>query len=81
MSLEHTKKQLKKIRTDALYGKKRHFNAGNRIERYNSKISCFIIFLNILTGSGFFYLLLESDNDWIKYVGSFLAFFGYISCT
>jgi len=74
MTFEHTKNQINKIRIDALYGKKRHFNAADRIEGYNKRINTIIISLNVLMGSTFLYLLTELDNNWIKYVGSILAF-------
>lgn len=74
MTLEHTKNQINKIRIDALYGKKKHFNAADRIEGYNKNISTSIIILNILMGSQFLYLLIEFNNNWVKYIGSIFAF-------
>jgi len=74
MTLEHTKNQINKIRIDALYGKKKHFNAADRIDGDNKLINIFIIIFNVLMGSTFLYLLTEFDHNWVKYIGSILAF-------
>ncbi|WP_048171284.1 SLATT domain-containing protein [Methanosarcina siciliae] len=76
MSLEHTVKQIKKIRVDALLGKKKHFNAADRKEKVNNIVGAIIVILNIFTGSVFFYLIFENDTDFAKYIGAFIAFTG-----
>lgn len=73
MSLEHTVKQIKKIRVDALFGKKKHFNAADRKEKFNNRVGTAIVILNVLTGSVFFYLIFENDTDFAKYIGAFIT--------
>lgn len=76
MSLKHTVKQLRKIRVDALFGKKKHFNAADRKEKVNNRVGSVIVLLNIFTGSVFCYLIFDNDTDSAKYIGAFIAFTG-----
>ena len=72
--MENSLANLKKIKVDALYGKKKNFNAADRKERTHYWIGIPLIVLNVLTGSVLFYLLTEGVTNWIKYVPIFLAF-------
>lgn len=66
--------KLKKIKIDALYGKKKHFNAADRKERMHYCIGIPLILINILTGSILLYVITDWYTNWIKYVPLFLAF-------
>jgi hypothetical protein len=48
------------LRVDALYGKKKHFNAADRKDRYNTGIGIFLIIMNVLIASNLFYTI-QSD--------------------
>lgn len=77
MSLEHTIKQLTKIKVDALYGKKKHFNAADRKEKFNNRVGTIIIALNVFTGSVFCFLIIfDSGAESAKYIGAFISFVG-----
>lgn len=60
--------QLKKIKVDMLYGKKKHFNAADRKSSYHYFIGVPLIILNILTTSVLFYVLTDGVIDWVKYI-------------
>ncbi|MGM9927800.1 MAG: SLATT domain-containing protein [Candidatus Fimousia sp.] len=49
--MENVIKQLKQFKTDAIYEKKKHYNAAERKRRYYKYISSIQIFLNAITGS------------------------------
>jgi hypothetical protein len=71
--MNNTTDKLRRIKVDALYGKKKHFNAADRNEKNHYKIGVPIVVINILTGSILFYVIKESASYWIKYVPLILA--------
>ncbi|MCB9235799.1 MAG: DUF4231 domain-containing protein [Bacteroidia bacterium] len=66
--MDETIKKLKRVRVDSLYGKKKHFNAAERIQKYHYWIGIPMIIINILTGSILFYVLTDKVDSWLKYV-------------
>ncbi|MCI5058157.1 MAG: SLATT domain-containing protein [Flavobacteriales bacterium] len=68
-----TRKKIKRIRVDALYGKKKHFNAADRKEKYHKLIGIPLILINVLTGSALFYLLTDGASESAKYISLGLA--------
>lgn len=71
--MNNTTDKLKRIKVDALYGKKKHFNAADRNEKYHYRIGIPLLFINILTGSVLFYVIKDGATNWIKYVPLVLA--------
>ncbi len=69
-----TEDNIKKIKVDCLYGKKKHFNAADRKETYHYWIGVPLIIINILTGTVLFFVLTDGAKDWVKIVPIFLAF-------
>ena len=49
--MDNIVKQLKQFKTDAIYGKKKHYNAAERKRRYYKILSFTQIFLNAITGT------------------------------
>lgn len=66
--MENTREKIKRIKVDALYGKKRHFNAADRNERNHYRIGVPLIVINVVSGSILFYVLTDGTTNWIKYV-------------
>lgn len=73
--METTTEKLKHIKVDCLYGKKKHFNAGDRKESYHYWIGIPLIVINILTATVLFFLLTDGAKDWVKYVPIIFSFF------
>lgn len=73
--MKETKKRLKEIKIDSTYGKKKHFNAADRIERYHYFLGIPLVLLNLLTGSAIFYVIVNVQTSWIKYIPLGLALF------
>lgn len=71
--MKETTGKLAKIKVDALYGKKKHFNAADRKEGYHYQIGVPLIVVNVLTGSVIFYVLTDGTTNWVKYVPLYLA--------
>lgn len=71
--MKETAGKLAKIKVDALYGKKKHFNAADRKERYHYQIGIPLIIINVLTGSVLFYVLTDGTTNWVRYVPLYLA--------
>jgi len=61
--MENVVTQLTKIRADSIYGKKKHFNASDRKNRYNKIVGILLIILNIISGSVLLYVVTEKDNS------------------
>lgn len=59
---------LRRIKVDALYGKKKHFNAADRKDREHYLLGIPLVALNIITTSILLYALTDGKNDWIKYI-------------
>jgi predicted nucleic acid-binding protein len=60
MGEDHTLREVENLRIDALYGKKKHFNAADRKEMYNSVIGVALIIANAVIASTLIYLLSPS---------------------
>ena len=71
--MNNTTDKLKRIKVDALYGKKKHFNAADRKEKNHFKIGVPLIVINILTGSILFYVITDGATNWVKYIPLVLA--------
>ncbi|WP_376777126.1 SLATT domain-containing protein [Flavobacterium covae] len=71
--MNNTTEKLKRIKVDALYGKKKHFNAADRNEKNHYRIGIPLVVINILTGSILFYVITDGATNWVKYVPLFLA--------
>jgi len=66
--MTETMEKIKRIRVDAIYGKKKHFNAADRKEKYHKWIGIPLLSINVLIGSVLFYLLTDGAENWVKYV-------------
>ena len=71
--MKNIKNTIKKIKVDALYGKKKHFNAADRKEKYHYWIGVPLVIINILAGSILFYVLTDGVDNWVKYIPLVLA--------
>jgi len=71
--MNYTTEKLKKIKVDALYGKKKHFNAADRNEKNHYRIGVPLVIINVLTGSILFYVITDGAMNWVKYVPLILA--------
>ncbi len=76
--MENTTTILKHIKLDALYGKKKHFNAAARKGGYHKMIGIPLVLLNIITGSVLFYVLTNEKNIWLEYIPLVFAFIASI---
>ena len=59
MGEDHTIRAVERLRIDALYGKKKHFNAADRKERYNTGIGVSLIVANAVIASNLVYVLVS----------------------
>jgi len=66
--MDHTKTKIARIKVDALYGKKKHFNAADRKEKLHYNIGNPIIILNIISGSVLFYVIKDGASNLVKYI-------------
>lgn len=73
-NMKATRDTLKRIKIDALYGKKKHFNAADRLQKHHYFLGIPLVIVNIATGSILVYVLTENATNWIKYVPFILAF-------
>lgn len=71
--MNNTTDKLRRIKVDALYGKKKHFNAAERNEKKHYWIGIPLVVINILTGSILFYVITDGATNWVKYVPLVLA--------
>ena len=60
--MEHVIKQLKQIRTDAVLGKKKHYNAADRKRKYDKYVSIGQIVINALTGTALLPVVFGEGN-------------------
>lgn len=65
--------RVKKIRTNALYGKKKHYNAADRKQTYQTRLGTSILSINLLLGSSFLVLLKAEVTDAMKWIGAGLS--------
>lgn len=66
--MENTIEKIKRIKVDTLYGKKKHFNAANRKEKYHLCLGIPLLVINVITGSVLFATLTLDTVTWIKYI-------------
>lgn len=70
---EKTLHRIRQIRTDAVLGKKKHYNAADRKHRYQDRIGLAVILINVAIGSGLFILLRSETVDLMKWVAASLS--------
>lgn len=70
---DQTLDRIRKIRVDALYGKKKHFNAADRKRTYQARVSVTVILLNVVLGSALFLYAKEAVPQEMKWAGGCLA--------
>lgn len=66
--MKNTQDRLRRIKVDALYGKKKHFNAADRKEKLHYKIGVPLITINVITSSVLICVICDGASDWVKYV-------------
>lgn len=71
MSEDHTIQIIEQLRVDALYGKKKHFNAADRKERYNTCIGIFLIVANAVIASNLVYMFVLEIRTFGLIIGTF----------
>ena len=71
--MEATKAQIQQLKVDALYGKKKHFNAADRKRGYRLWLNIPILVINAVLGSLLMTILEESSPDVFKWVAAILA--------
>lgn len=69
----HTLTRIKQIRTLALFGKKKHYNAADRKQRYHDRLGVAVITINVVLGSGFLAMLGTQTADAVKWSGAALS--------
>ena len=69
MGEDHTIRAVESLRIDALYGKKKHFNAADRKERYNAYIGIFLILANAVIASNLVYMLVSEIHTFGVIIG------------
>jgi hypothetical protein len=62
MTDENSIKILKQIRTDCMYGKKRHYNANDRFSRKHTCLGIWIVVITSFMGTSVFITLSEQSN-------------------
>lgn len=70
---QETISRIKQLRVNALFGKKKHFNAADRKERYQNYFGGAVVVINIVLGSGLIILLRADNAESIKWVGASLS--------
>ena len=68
-----TAKRVRQIRTDALLGKKKHYNAADRKQCYQTWLGTGVIGINVLLGSALLVLMKASIPESVKWIGAALA--------
>ena len=71
--MNYTEDRLKRIKIDSLYGKKKHFNAADRIQKHHLWLGIPLVVINVLTGSVLIYVITEGKTNWVKYIPLVLA--------
>ncbi len=72
--MENITEILKKIKADAAFGKKKHFNAAERKQFYHYWIGVPLVVVNLIMGTTLFITLTENAQGWVKYIPVVLAF-------
>lgn len=76
--MERTEEKLKRIKVDAIYGKKKHFNVADRIQKYHYWIGIPLVLLNVIVGSVLLYILTDGTGNGLEYLPIALAFIASI---
>lgn len=71
--MEHVIKQLKQIQTDAVLGKKKHYNAADRKRKYDKYVSIGQIVINALTGTALLPVVFGEGNKIAEIAALLLA--------
>lgn len=72
-TFEHTLEALRGVQRDALIGKRKHFNAADRLTRSNSIMGLTATLINLIVGSLLFTLLAKELPVWSKWAGAVLS--------
>ena len=73
MNMQNTIKQLKKLRTDAIYGKKKHYNAASRKREHNRNIVIAQILISATTGTSLLHVVFGQGNKVAEIIALLLA--------
>lgn len=71
--MKATKAQIQQLKVDALYGKKKHFNAADRKRRARLWLNLPVVVINTVLGSLLMTILEESSPDVFKWIAATLA--------
>lgn len=66
--------RVRQIRADAVFGKKKHYNAADRKQHYNLWLGISIIVINVFLASAVVSLFKESIPELAKWIGAGLSF-------
>lgn len=66
--------KLKRLKVDALYGKKKHFNAADRKEKRHYQIGIPLTVINIIIGSVLLSVISDNALQWLKVIPIALSF-------
>ncbi|MBK7883448.1 MAG: SLATT domain-containing protein [Chitinophagaceae bacterium] len=66
--------KIKKVKVDCLYGKKKHFNAADRVESYHYWLGIPLTIINIVTGTVLFFIFTDNTESSLKLLPIILAF-------
>ena len=72
--METLNEKIKKVKVDCLYGKKKHFNASDRVEDYHYWIGIPLTIINIITGTVLFFIFTDNTQSSLKLLPIILAF-------
>lgn len=71
--MENTIIQLKKLRADAVYGKKKHYNAAVRKRKNNNRIVITQIVISAITGTSLLYVVFGQENKITEVIALLLS--------
>jgi hypothetical protein len=71
--MKNTFNILKRIRADAIFGKKKHFNAADRKEGYNHRISLLVAITSLFASSSLFYSIIQAKIVYTEYISLVLV--------
>lgn len=75
MSETSTVNEIRKLRVNAVYSKKTHFNAASRKKKYHHRLTLPTVIINVITGTTLFALMSKEMNDkiWIPAILAFIS--------
>ncbi len=65
--------EMQNLRVDAIYGKKKHYNAADRKEKYHKNLGLIQIILNVILGSYLFGAAATTLPNALNWIGAILA--------